>query len=249
MLLVLVVLLEGVPRLERWDGGLQAVQEGWGGRAVTPGTSINWERAGWPAALQEGLWGCWLAAAQQQPAVSPGSREHKPQPGVRRAQHHQPGSEGLILPPGAVQPHLEHRVRCWAPPPRRDLPAHERSQGRAPGLGQGWKARPGERLRFGLVRFGEEEAEGVTWSPSAPSWGGTWRGGALSSCPQGPVPGHAGTAQSCTREVQAGCREHFFREGGQTLQQDPGEARDALGWSLLTWHLGSALNSVLGALG
>jgi len=29
---------------------------------VTPGTSINWERSGWRAALQKGTWGCWSAA-------------------------------------------------------------------------------------------------------------------------------------------------------------------------------------------
>ncbi|PKU43369.1 rna-directed dna polymerase from mobile element jockey-like [Limosa lapponica baueri] len=53
------------------------------------GTSINWERTGWRAAPQEGIWGCWWAAGTCESAVSPGSQEHKPYPRVHQAQHKQ----------------------------------------------------------------------------------------------------------------------------------------------------------------
>lgn len=50
-----------------------------------PGTSANWERNGWRAALQKGMW-----QVQCGPDVCPGSQEHSPHPEMQQTQCNQP---------------------------------------------------------------------------------------------------------------------------------------------------------------
>jgi len=61
-----------------------------------------------------------------------------------------------------------------------------------------------------------------------------------------PVPGREGTAQRCAGEVCVGCWEIFlYWEGGQTLEQAPGEGLGAPGPPVFERHLANALNNVL----
>ena len=73
------------------------------------GTIINWERSGWRAALQKGIWGCWLTAAQYGSAACRGSQEGKQHPGVHQTQRNQPAGEMIIpLRSALLWSHLQH---------------------------------------------------------------------------------------------------------------------------------------------
>lgn len=66
----------------------------------------------------------------------------------------------------------------------------------------------------------------------------------LSSSPRGPGTGLLGTAQSCSGRAQIAHSEaRLYREGGQTLEQLPGEGGDAPALSVHMRRLDNVLNS------
>ena len=77
-----------------------------------PATSTAWERSGGRAALQEGLWGCWLTGGSAAVSSVPWQPRGQTPPGVHQAQHHRP-VQRVIIPLRLVlgRPHLEHCVQ------------------------------------------------------------------------------------------------------------------------------------------
>ena len=198
------------------------------------GTSINWGRSGWRAALPKGSWGCRLAAGSVWVGSRPGSQEGN---GVLGCVQHSTASRSKEGISRCVQRWCGlTSSTVWRSGPcnfRRISRAFNVSRGGQQRWWLGWKACPVRSEDTGFVQFGEKEVEGQPHCSLQVPEEGKWRRRCWSLLPGIQCQDMWLKAASVRGRFRLGIRNHFFTEGVvKPWNRLPREVVDALSLSV-----------------
>ena len=169
---------------------------------VTPGTSINWERSGWRAALQKGIWGC------RSTADSIGASSVSWQPGGQTASW---GASNTAEAAGEKR-WLSCCLQGWCSLTLSTVcssgPHNLRRMWRSLNASRGWQQSWWKGWKACLMKSSwgpwvclvwREGGWGATSLLSTASWGAEMEREVLLSSPGDPVFGRVGMVRSCAR--------------------------------------------------